>query len=168
MLSYLRRFIDFLGKNNINVIFITNSFCVVMGLSGVFIPFVNKNNSQIQKAATVLTALAAFSLLMAYLTKRSRAKSNNRKQALNKKHRDLLLYLAAFLIPAKDRDFEIGNMLEIYHKDKKRFGQKRALKLLAFDVIKSVYPLIKRAISVIVRTVLKTLRLYRISKAFWG
>ena len=87
---------------------------------------------------------------------------------IHKNRRDRLLYIAAFLFPAKDRDFEIGNMIERFNKDKKRFGQKRAIRLLAVDVITSVYPLVKCAAGLIVRTVLRTLGLYKIYKMFFG
>ena len=163
MHSYLKRFDDFFDRYQFSITLTSGVFLILIGLFSDTPGAVKVLGSNV---GIFETGCGLFAVLMSFIGKNLKTKSASKSRS--KTRRNFLLYLAAFLIPSKDRDFEIGNMIEIYEKDKKRFGQKRALKLLAFDVIKSIYPLVKRPIGVIARTVLRTLGLYKIYKMFFG
>jgi hypothetical protein len=54
-----------------------------------------------------------------------------------------LLFIAAIFLPAKIRETSLGDMEEIYKKDVKRFGVKKAKWLMFKDIVVSNYPIMK-------------------------
>jgi hypothetical protein len=65
-----------------------------------------------------------------------------RLKTKNKLQKDLLFFAAIFL-PANIRETLLGDMEEIYKKDVKRFGVKKAKWLMFKDIVVSNYPIMK-------------------------
>lgn len=96
-------------------------------------------------------------------------KSVNRNTRFKyKQSKDFLLYLSAFSFPDKDRDVEIGNMLERHELSVKRHGKRRALRILAWDVAVTYFKIAKYSIEKIVKKVLKLFGLYQLYRMFFG
>lgn len=104
----------------------------------------------------------SYSLHEGYISKIGKSKMSGKN--LTK----ILLFLAAFTFPAKDRDVEVGNMLERHQLDVKRHGKNKGLVLLAWDVTTSFYPLISFAIRNAIKKSLKLVGLYQIYRMFFG
>jgi hypothetical protein len=54
-----------------------------------------------------------------------------------------LLFLAAIFLPANIRETSLGDVEELYKKDVKRFGVKKAKWLMFKDIVVSNYPIMK-------------------------
>lgn len=54
-----------------------------------------------------------------------------------------LTFVAAIFLPASIRETSLGDMEEIYKKDVKRFGAKKAKWLMFKDIVVSNYPIMK-------------------------
>lgn len=149
-------------------LFIFSGYAIIIPYINKFIPNITSQYRWFFVAIFIMTALyllfSTFQLIVEIVWSYSQKKQKNNYN----KRANLLLFLAAFTFPAKDRDVETGNMIERHQLAVKRHGTKRAVRLLTWDVGHSFYKVIKYSIEKIIKKALKLLGLYQLYRIFFG
>lgn len=103
-----------------------------------------------------------FELVEKVLTKMKRTLNQKRKSPPK------ILFIAAFFLPPSIREISLGDMEEIYKKDVKRFGVKKAKWLLAKDIFVSNFPILKELVKKSAKNLMKLAGLYKVVRWIIG
>lgn len=79
-----------------------------------------------------------------------------------------LLLVAAFILPSDSRDAALGDMEEKYNKAFTRFGRKWAIRLMARDILCSIFSTLIHLTRKMLVAALKVIGIYEIYRRFKG